>query len=239
MGLFEKKKSAISVFEGYVDAHCHILPGVDDGVQSLESSLRILDRYEKAGAKGVCFTPHVMEDVPNTPEELRERFENLKANYTGSLKLSLASENMMDELFEKRLSEKRFLPIGGVRLLVETSYYNPPINMDELLYGVSSAGYFPILAHPERYVYMDEKDYSRLKERGIAFQLNLSSLIGCYGKVAQAKAERMLSKGMYDYLGTDLHRESLLDIIEKRTLGKKQFALLEPLVRNNSELSEN
>ncbi|MBO6248586.1 MAG: capsular biosynthesis protein, partial [Bacteroidales bacterium] len=72
-------------FEGFVDCHSHILPGVDDGVRHIDESLEILERYEEMGLRGVWFTPHIMEDIPNTPSDLRERFEALKSSYHGRL----------------------------------------------------------------------------------------------------------------------------------------------------------
>ena len=210
MGLFSKKKSLIDtgVFEGFTDWHSHILPGVDDGIPTMEDALAVLEEYERMGFKKVWLTPHVMEDYPNTPEDLRKRFEELKANWKGNVELALASENMLDNLFEERLESNDFLPIGkdGNHLLVETSYYTPPYAMDEMLEGARKKGYFLILAHPERYRYMEEKDYVKLKEDGVLFQVNLLSLVGAYGDSAKKKAEWLLSKDMVDFFGTDVHR---------------------------------
>ena len=101
MGLFTKyeKIGESGLLTGRTDWHCHILPGVDDGVKDMETSLKILSEYEAAGITTVWFTPHIMEDIPNTPAMLRQRFEDLKQAYTGGLNLNLASENMMDSLF--------------------------------------------------------------------------------------------------------------------------------------------
>lgn len=215
MGLFSRKAPLSVLFKGYVDCHSHILPGVDDGVQSTRESLSILSAYAKAGVREVWLTPHVMEDCPNTPASLRERFEYL----TGKIEkegidspvLHLASENMMDSLFSERLESGEVLEHFPRHLLVETSYYNPPIDLQAILFNIRSKGYTPILAHPERYIYMKDKDYETLKSDGILFQLNLSSLVGFYGNEARRKAERFLSLGYYNYTGTDLHAKAMLD----------------------------
>ena len=68
-------------FLAFTDWHCHILPGVDDGVQSMDESLQILAEYERLGVKEVWLTPHIMEDIPNTTEKLRERFIELRTAY--------------------------------------------------------------------------------------------------------------------------------------------------------------
>lgn len=196
------------VFNGYTDWHSHILPGVDDGVKTMDESIKVLNAYEALGFKKVWLTPHIMEDYPNTTDGLRQRFEELKNNWTGSLDIRLASENMLDSLFEERLASNDFLPIGedGNHLLVETSYYTPPMGMDEMLDRIKEIGYFPVLAHPERYRYMEEKDYFKLKEKGVLFQMNFVSLVGGYGETARKKAEWLLSKGMIDMTGSDVHR---------------------------------
>lgn len=210
MLFFNKKKSLkdSGIFEGFTDWHSHILPGVDDGIPNMEAALEVLQEYERLGFKRVWLTPHIMEDFPNKPEDLRKRFEQLKEQWKGNVELRLASENMLDTLFEERLEKNDLLPIGedGNYLLVETSYYTPPFNLEELLDKTRAKGYYIILAHPERYRYMEEKDYHNLKEKGILFQMNLLSLVGAYGETARKKAEWLLGKGMIDFLGTDVHR---------------------------------
>ena len=201
------------MFEGFTDWHSHILPGVDDGIRTMEDALDVLSRYEELGMKRVWLTPHVMEDYPNTPSFLRERFEELREAYKGGIDLRLASENMLDSLFEERLEKKDFLPIGkdGDHLLVETSYVNPPYGMDDMLSRLMSTGIRPVLAHPERYRYMDEDDYKRLKEMGILFQTNFISLVGGYGETARKKSEWLLKEGMIDLCGSDVHRLNFFD----------------------------
>lgn len=194
-------------FRGFTDWHSHILPGVDDGVQSMEESLQILAEYERLGVKEVWLTPHIMEDIPNTTEKLRDRFVELKAAYQGTVMLHLASENMLDNLFEDRLEKNDLLPIDkdSRHLLVETSYFNPPMGLNNILLRIKAKGYYPILAHPERYLYMNENDYQRLKSINIQFQLNQFSLFGLYGKDVQKRSKELQKWKMYDYIGSDLH----------------------------------
>ena len=105
-----------------------------------------------------------MEDMPNTPEELRERYQELQEAYQGTVKLHLAAENMLDNLFNERLAANNLLPIGpkGDHLLVETSYFQPPIDFRGTIKHIQEQGYTVILAHPERYRYMEEGDYEYL-----------------------------------------------------------------------------
>lgn len=194
-----------------------MLPGVDDGVRTMAEALEVLEAYGRLGAAELWLTPHIMEDIPNTTEGLRGRFAELQAAYSGPVKLHLAAENMLDSLFEQRLEDGDLLPLGsgGDHLLVETSYFGAPAGFHELLGRIRSKGYYPVLAHPERYVYMEEPDYRRLKDEGVKFQLNLPSLTGHYGPLARKKAERLRKAGWYEFEGTDLHRkETLSELIQ-------------------------
>ena len=235
---FKKRKDdayllpGAAIFEGFTDWHSHILPGVDDGVRNMEESLAILAQYEEWGVHQVWLTPHIMEDMPNETDDLRARYEELKAAYAedhaarlaaadgdgaGKLRrnpiiLSLAAENMMDNLFKERLADNDLLPIGpkGDSLLVETSYFNPPMRLYDILEEIREKGYNPILAHPERYVYMGMRDYDRLKGMGIKFQMNLFSQADRYGRSVHKKLLDLLDKHYYNYMGSDLHSMGML-----------------------------
>lgn len=229
--LFFKKKTIENTgfFKNFTDYHCHILPGVDDGVKTIEDSLAILKRYEDFGIKSVWLTPHIMEDNPNTTDNLRKRFEELQQAYsnmehtdgTEKVQLNLAAEYMLDGLYEERLNAKDILYLEeDDQVLVETSYYNSPMDLIGILERTKAKGYFPILAHPERYMYMEERDYVKLKKMGICFQLNLGSLSNGYGSHVRKKAISMLKKGWYEYRGTDCHRMDMIDMILKAELPK-------------------
>jgi len=227
------KVAESGLLEGYCDYHCHLLPGVDDGVKKEEETMRILERWESVGVKEVWMTPHIMEDIPNKPAELKERFEKVKAHYNGSIELHLAAEHMMDNLFLERLPERGLLTLGitGSRLLVETSYYNPPMDMGGIIESIKMKGYEPVLAHPERYQYMDMRDYKAWKAKGVRLQLNIGSLVCAYGPEVQKKAEMLLDRGMYDLWGTDTHSmrfvEYVLESRMKKKVVKKVMELME------------
>ena len=211
------------LFENFCDCHSHLLPAVDDGVGEADESFYILEQLELLGVKTVWLTPHVMEDIPNTTSDLKNRFKSFQKSYTGQLDLRLGAENMLDSLFLKRLDACDFLQLGmtGKHLLVETSYYNPPIDMEGMVKKIQEAGYTLVLAHPERYQYMDMRLYGNWKKAGVLFQLNVPSLVGAYGIEAQKKAEGLLDKGMYDCCGTDTHSARHIDYMLHCKISKK------------------
>ncbi len=229
-GLFDGKSSLeeSGALRGGTDWHCHLLPGVDDGVRQADETLRILQLNEKLGLREVWFTPHIMEDVPNTTEGLRKRFSEFQSMYQGAITLHLAAEYMMDNLFLERLKANDFLTLGeeGDLVLVETSYYNPPSGLYSILEDIKSAGYYPVLAHPERYRYMDMKDYEKLKQMDVRFQLNLPSFVGMYGQEVMKRAETLLSEGYYNFRGSDTHRFSMLHHVVTTPIKKKVINLI-------------
>ena len=208
------------MLEGFRDCHCHLLPGVDDGVKKMAETMLILEEWETWGVQEVWLTPHIMEDMPNMPGALKDKFEELTTAYRGSIKLHLAAEHMMDGPFAKRLEDGDVMPYNG-KLLVETSYYIPPMNMKDMVERVKSQGYVPVLAHPERYQYMNTKDYRHWKEHGVLLQLNVPSLVGAYGPEVQHKAEWLLKENMYDYCGTDTHSFNQVNFFLSSAIGKK------------------
>lgn len=209
MFLFSSKTSvrSFNLFEGATDHHSHLLYGVDDGFQSLEETLSALSLYEQAHLDTLCLTPHVMEDVPNTTQKLQERFQALREAYKGPVQLRLGAEYMMDGVFRERLESLDLLPSGRSKdhILVETSYYNPPVDFFELLERIQKKGFHPLLAHPERYLFLERKDYMRLNESGVKMQLNFLSLTGFYGDTARKNAQMLLKNGFYCCMGGDLH----------------------------------
>lgn len=221
---FSNKKSleAQGIFKGFTDNHSHILPGVDDGVKTLKESLAILNTYEQMGVKEVWLTPHIQEYMPNTTEELKARYQELQSEYKGTIQLHLAAEYMIDSLFLERLEANDLLLHGNNHdcLLVETSYLNPPLELKNTLMSIKLKGITPILAHPERYVYMDKEDYRDLKQMDILFQLNIASFLGVYGKEAAKKAQYLLSQDYYDLTGTDIHSHSLISYFQQKKTQK-------------------
>lgn len=231
---FTKKRTIAqsNLLAGGTDHHSHILPAVDDGIATMEEALLALQTLAATGIKEVWLTPHIMEEYPNTPAALQENFATLQGCYTGPITLHLAAEYMIDNQFHELLESGNLLPIGntGNHLLVETSYFTPPMQLSATLQRIKSKGYHPLLAHPERYIYMEEKQYRELRENGVKFQLNMISLSGGYGRAVEKKAKWLLKNNMYTVAGSDLHCSDALEIINATPLDKEQRGMLQELL---------
>ncbi|WP_308547868.1 CpsB/CapC family capsule biosynthesis tyrosine phosphatase [uncultured Parabacteroides sp.] len=205
---FSRKKNILQtgLLEGMADLHCHLLPGVDDGVQTEEEAATALRALSEMGVTSFYLTPHVMEDLPlNNRSFLEEAFGKWQAALPPGIRVKLAAEYMLDAAFASHLADG-YLTIGNDRLvLVETSYLSPPPDLDGMLYDLTVNGYTPLIAHPERYVYMEREKYVSLKNYGYKFQLNLLSLAGFYGRLPLEKSRYLLKNGLYDYAGSDFH----------------------------------
>jgi len=242
MYIFRKKIKITdsSLLDKRTDIHCHILPNVDDGSKDFENSLELLDYLSYLGFDRVIFTPHIMlQYSENNFTALNSKFREFKNDYINtnknSLDLKLAAEYMLDSEFINKYREQK-LSFKNKYILVETSYYNPPIDLYDLLFQITSEGYIPILAHPERYLYMNMYNYNKIKELCL-FQLNLLSLNGYYGKSALEKSKILLKENMYNFVGSDLHHlKYYKDCMNNFKVSKSELDKLSRLYDNNEAL---
>ena len=212
-------KESIPVLK--VDLHSHLIPGIDDGSKSMEESLSLLKGMEALGYEKVITTPHIMLDAyKNTPKIIGDGLKSLReaALKEGiALEIEAAAEYYLDDGFEKLLQKGDILTIKGQYLLFETSYFAKPMQLEEMIFAITSSGYIPLMAHPERYRYVKDplKEYKRFKELGVLFQVNLNSFSGHYGKDAKQKVNFLRMKGMIDFLGSDVHHSKQVDTLSE------------------------
>jgi tyrosine-protein phosphatase YwqE len=240
MNFFKKKLLPLNNFfpEDFVDIHSHLLPGIDDGAKDLDDSIALIQKMSSYGIKHFITTPHILGDVyPNTPEIINSKLklvqaELLKRNIT-DISLEAAAEYMIDEKFSEILEKDNFLALKDNLVLVEMSYYSPPINLYDVLFQFQLKGYKPILAHPERYFsyHKNFQSYYKLKNAGCLFQLNLLSLTEQYGKQVQKTAQKILKENLYDFVGTDVHHEGHLNLLETIST-EKNLKRIEQLMLN-------
>ncbi|GAA4014401.1 capsular polysaccharide biosynthesis protein [Hymenobacter fastidiosus] len=197
------------------DMHSHVLPGLDDGAETVEQSVALLRALQSMGYRKLIMTPHIMGDFyKNTPTGIRAALAQLQVAATAGgvtgLQLECAAEYYLDEWLQQKIdSEEPLLSFGGDKkyVLFETSYINEPFNFREVVFNLKSAGYQPVLAHPERYTYFYGRfqELEKVREDGVLLQLNLNSLCGYYSPGARKIAERLVDAGLVDMVGTDAH----------------------------------
>lgn len=211
--IFKRKHPVANDFSGLnTDMHSHLLPGIDDGATDPGNSVQLIRGLQELGYSKFITTPHIFWDMyQNDPSTIKSAHQHLQAemNKLGmNTLLHPAAEYYLDDHFDELIELKNpLLTIKDKMVLVEFSFVNAPLNYKNQLFQLQISGYQPILAHPERYLYLgaNKKVFDDLKSAGCLFQVNLLSLAGYYGKPTQEMAQYLLKKNYIDLLGTDLH----------------------------------
>lgn len=244
--LFSKSKSASGKTDFSMlgtDMHSHLLPGIDDGSPDMETSLNLIREMRGLGYTKLITTPHIMWDMyKNTRDIILQKLDEVRAAVKAEgieVELHAAAEYFLDDHVEGLLKQKApLLTVSGRKVLTEFSLAYPAHGLKDVLFEMQMQDYQPIIAHPERYVYLEKnKDfYEELRDIGCLFQLNLLSLGGYYGKSTQVLAEYLLKKGYYDLVGTDLHGFRHLEGLKNPALATPLAKLLETGNIKNPEL---
>jgi protein-tyrosine phosphatase len=201
------------------DMHSHLITGIDDGAKTADDSIALVQGLHELGYRKLVTTPHVMSEIyPNTPDIINTGLARLKNDTSATspdMQLAAAAEYFLDETFDSRLQEDKLLTISDNMVLVEFSFVSTPLNAKEKIFQMQVKGYQPVLAHPERYLYFakSRSQFDELKSIGCLYQVNLLSLAGYYGKLAQELAQHLVTKGYVDFLGTDMHHLRHLDTL--------------------------
>ncbi|MEP0266465.1 CpsB/CapC family capsule biosynthesis tyrosine phosphatase [Dokdonia sp.] len=227
----------IDIWRGTPEMHCHILPGIDDGSKDISTSLTLIDKYISLGCSRIIATPHTMHGIyDNTPTTIESSYNSIKNQIPTDVKVSFSSEYMIDDNFDKLLEAKEILPLHKTYVLIEMSYFQPPENIKEQIFKIGTLGYIPVLAHPERYAYYNNKldVFQDFKSRGCLLQLNALSLSEHYGESCQKAALKLLKDGMYDFIGIDTHRIDHLIKIERMKIENTYIESLKKVCENTS-----
>lgn len=199
----------------YTDCHCHILPSLDDGAACLKESV-LLARYQvKWGFRKAVCTSHRVRQYPNEPDPVKRTCSELQEELIRQeipLELTPSMEyRLIPETWPETLEKNWLLPWEDNHILIELPIHKASrigdIVPEDEIKRLLDMGYQPVLAHPERYLYLDMERYHGLKEAGALFQRNIGSLEGLYGEAVSVRAEALLAEDMYDMQGTDLHNE--------------------------------
>lgn len=224
--------------DNFVDIHSHLLPGIDDGSKSFEMTVSLVNSLKDLGFSQFTGTPHVIKHVWENTSETIDAAKVVVISGFGKIEkrinLHAAAEYMMEESFVKLFQSEKLLTLKDNYVLVEMSYLNAPIQLYDIIFDLQVAGYKPVLAHPERYVFYHHnfQEYKKLKKAGCLFQLNLLSAVGYYGKRETETAQKLLNEGMIDFVGSDVHHEKHVASFEKKLLLKNPLPLIEAIKNN-------
>lgn len=235
---FSKRTEKIPLSSLATDMHSHLLPGLDDGVKSIEEAEQIIRHFYKMGFRKIITTPHVMSDYfKNTPDTILSAFhsveDHLKSNNI-PVEFHAAAEYYLDEsLMDTLNGNKKLLTLSGNYLLFETNFITEPLMLREFIFAAKTRGFQPVLAHPERYLYIqsDLKKAEDLINRGVLFQMNIGSILGQYDRVVQQTARKLIHYKWVHLLGSDCHNLKQIEEIDRLQADKYlQKALSLPLL---------
>jgi phosphotyrosine-protein phosphatase (capsular polysaccharide biosynthesis) len=204
-----------------IDLHLHILPGIDDGSSSLEESVRMAKRLSELGFKGAFCTSHYIADSPQaadnqTKNRLREKLQAELDKAGIKLKLLPGNEIYIDPKMVDYLTKGKASCLGGElsskkkhqHVLFELPFYAEVSYLRDIIFELKAKGLVPILAHPERYLFVQKKKevIFEIVKLGVKLQSNYGSIVGQYGGKAKKIMKFLLKNRLVSYLGTDIHR---------------------------------
>jgi len=236
---FSKKEAKYNSVSLLADIHSHLLPGLDDGVKDFEEALTLIKRLRDVGYRKLVTTPHIMSDTyRNDPATIQGRLKELilfLAENGIDIKIEAAAEYYLDTWLINEVNEnKPLLTFGDNYLLFEMNYMTEPYQLKDFIFKITTQGYKPVLAHPERYQFMTLEKAEDLHHRGVLLQLNILSFIDYYSKPVRQFANQLVDQGWVNFLGSDCHNlrhATLLEEAVKNKYFKKALAL--PLLNNH------
>lgn len=205
-----------------VDMHNHLLPGIDDGLKTVEDSVAFIKELMQLGYKKFICTPHILPSVHNnSPETILPQLDLVRealAKEGITVPIEAAAEYMVGFEFHEQIKQsQRLLTFGKDYILIEMSFASMAQNIVEVIFDLKMKGLQPILAHPERYEYYGGRMdvYEEFIGRGALLQVNLLSLTGVYGKLVKKTAEKLLQQKMVSFIGTDMHHAGHLNLTQR------------------------
>ncbi len=191
-----------------IDIHTHILPLVDDGSESLETSLTLLEKYQKKGVKAVVLTPHFKGKFKTSGKELKDIFLEFcnKVKERGiTIKLFLGQEIHNYSGVINGLKEEKIITINDSKYVLLEPEHSKKHDLTESVYSLIRAGYIPIIAHVERYAYLTINQVKELKELGALIQVNAGSIVALNRRHRRKRAKTLITNGLVDFIASDVH----------------------------------
>jgi len=241
---FFKKKEVLPPFDLSslkVDMHSHLIPGIDDGAQTMEQSIAMLKKFEELGFKKIVTTPHIMTDTfANNPEIIKNGLQNVREEIKTcgiNIEIEAAAEYYFDETLMPKIKNKELLTFGTNYVLIEFGFHSEPQFLDQLFFELKTAGYNPVIAHFERYMFYFGKieKAKEWRQKGINIQLNINSVIGQYGPAVKRQAQELIDSKEIDFIGTDCHCIEHLLLLEEN-IDNAYFRKIGQLLLKNTVL---
>lgn len=209
-----------------IDIHTHILPNVDDGSNSLATSLAMLQKSETAGVTDIVLTPHLRFFYNKTPAELKDAYEHFVAfakSHDVNVNLFLGQEIFVDRHWKKLFASDGFLKMANSNcILLEFDYFDP-IDISEIVYELITRGFKPIIAHVERYRYLTFDDICDIKSIGGLIQVNASSVVGEEARKFKKLMKSLFKNGLVDFIASDIHDKRKYLLSEAYEFVSKKF----------------
>ncbi len=220
------------------DMHSHLIPGIDDGSQSMDETIAMIAKFKELGYKKIITTPHIMSDFyRNTPEiilgglaEVREELKRINLD----IEIEAAAEYYFDETLFHTLESDSFLTFNKNHVLIEFSFSAEPQGHEKLFYDMRIKGYKPVIAHFERYIYFHGsiEKAQEWREKGMLIQMNINSIFGHYGPGVKKQSEKLIDSGQIDFIATDCHRIDHLNLLEQNLSNKYLRKVIELPLHN-------
>ncbi len=194
---------------GFIDLHCHILPGMDDGPEDMDESAEMAALAKDDGISHIFATPHILPGVfENDSRKIMEAWGVFRKSIPNNVSILYGADVRITSDMADRLARNEIPTLNGSPyLLIELPSYAMPLNCGHLIYTLKCRGTIPILTHPERYPYIAGKiAYLRdLRSEGALCQVTAQSITGDFGKDVKKSVLTMIEKGLVDFVATDAH----------------------------------
>lgn len=221
------------------DLHSHLCYGIDDGTSSLEESVSILKQMQEAGFTDVFLTPHYVEGSKYVADnkEKQKRLSELKTacqKENINIKLYLGNEVYINNNIVELIKKGQIMTLNNTKyILIEFSLHQENPHIKDIIHNIIVAGYIPVIAHPERYPYLDSKMtlIYELKKMGVLFQGNYLSLFDKYGRKAKKNLQKMLKNGIISFIGSDIHHKGKL-------YGDKVYKRIKKCVKDDDKVKD-
>lgn len=222
-GLFGRRKQpAIPDYSTLqADVHSHLVPGIDDGAETMQTALAMVQGLMALGYSRAITTPHVYAALyPNSHDTILRGAAALQQAIVQQgwpFSVQAAAEYFLDDNFLQLLHSEPLLTFGDQYILFETSHQHQPANLVAVVQQIRGLGYRPVLAHPERYSWCWRRFalYDELRAMGLLFQCNINAFSGHYSPIVKKAAEYLASHNSIDFLGSDAHGMRHLDLMPR------------------------